>query len=645
MRTVSFGRKLALGGLGAWLVCWGLIGAVQAADAPGVLPGDAIIHLRTGGLDKTINDVEAFVGAAVNGTPAMMMMQPGFIRQQLDQLTKLPKEMVDLNRSLEIVICNPVPDQEPAAAFLLPVSDFAGKLATLKAAGGQVEEVEKDVYKLPSIKEDLVLAAAGKDYVALGDKPEAVKHVAELFAGWQHEAPADGDAAPQLVATIDVAKIMTLNAPLMEMGLGMMDLKLQEVARAEGEKPANIKELTAFASKYVRLIRQFGSTVKYLKLYVYATGEHLRTSLFLAPMPETALARIAAAYEAEKPAYDLAKLLPTELAMAEAVNLPAAVLQEIIPFCQEMVRDLSGLSGAAGDPAYTDSLGKVLGSLGGEMAAGIYATADGQQASVTYLKLKDAAAFRAGINDYLSNAGGLINNLLRLIPDQPLLLKPEFAAEAGQAEGVPFSSFNMRMEMTEGGKKLMGEAAGAGGEPAQKVEQQLAALQDLFKRMGSYMAVLDDVAVGISGPVEPAPALSGAIKIYKGQIVGLGKRENYAKVMEAFKTKQAGLAMIYLLDAIRVMGGQALAANPMIDADMKDALKALPASTECVTLAMGASQGSLKLITDVPTKAISETAGGLMAAFMGVQMRKAAKANEAGGEVAPKAAPAAPGTF
>jgi len=91
----------------------------------GVLPGDMIVHIRTGQIENTLQNIEEFLVEAVRGTPLMMQMQPGMLKTVLPLQLGLPLELLTLpkaSKSRSAIRISPTTTPRPGLWFPSPTS-------------------------------------------------------------------------------------------------------------------------------------------------------------------------------------------------------------------------------------------------------------------------------------------------------------------------------------------------------------------------------------------------------------------------------------------------------------------------------------------------------------------------------------------
>ncbi len=571
--------------------------------------------------------MEGFLTQALQGTPLATAMQPGTLSLEwLPKIAKMPDALLEKDRALQLVICAPDPGQQPPAGLLIPVSGFAQKIDAMKAGGFAVEEAELGIYKVAALQgpgRPTFMADAGNGWVCAGSKPPHVRHVAEAVKGWKQPAASADPAAAALVITVDVGKIVAFNRDLIESGIASLQARIEDPAAMEGA-PGFGREMAKFAPDYLRRLTAVAEQVKSTRSYVYADAQGMEISTYVTPKHDTAFAAFAKACSKSEPAYQLVQYLPREAALVECLHYEKEAMQHLQGFLSDAVRDFVG----AIDPKSQAVLGEAvkgffdIGVGEGAIALVGEKNAAGNtvgQSAVMYYAVEDGPAYKRLMAQACQGVGGLMNSLYQQMPGPiPFEMHIAYKENAGTAAGVPYDHVTFDVQAPE-------QEGDAPPQTAMMIEN----MRRTMEQQQQYLALLDNVVVFASG-ANGKKRLAEAVTALRDKTLGLGADKMFMERLNAVEDKQIAFASMYLLNMIKLFGGQFAATNPLLAGPAGEILRALPDSRLPITMNVGAREGkagpegetnaSLRIVGKIPTPVVSETATAIMTAIMQFQM-------------------------
>jgi hypothetical protein len=588
----------------------------------GVLPGDMIVHIRTGQIENTLQNIEEFLVEAVRGTPLMMQMQPGMLKTVLPLQLGLPLELFDTTKSVEIAVCNPdFANNDAATGFVVPFANFDDLKKNGAAIGLKLEE-EEGAFKLGFINQGKTayVADAGNGYVVISEKAAHARHLAEIYLeNPPHAAPTEKNAACFTI-TVDVEKILTLNAPLIDAGMQNFQRGIEE-GKYQATLPPQFQGLLKLAPLYLNTLNRFGNTIKSLRTYVYASSSSLRLSGFVTPQADTLLRKTADLYEPTAPEYELAKLLPRESALAMGFNMNKEALQpvqdSIFAIFAEILKSLQG----EGEPEFKlADMQKMIGLQSGDQAFAMVPYVTEKETGATTVVASTTAngkEYQELLKPVFAETGTLLNQFYKLLglPCKLTFSLKEAARQTG--DGTPVGGVSIgieRIEPKEGQQEMN--------------DFMFALIKKQLDRFQEEIAIVDNTCVVTTG-TGYAPTLDNTVKSLKDKQPGIGQRPEFAESLKAAESAQMAFGVLYLLDTAKAAVMESAHNNPAITEVMVNVAKTVPNSTEPVILTLGAQKGSYKWTTRLTTKAISETAVAVMGAYMKFMMMNQAQQNQA----------------
>lgn len=299
----------------------------------GVLPGAIVVHIATAPMREIVQNAEAFIMAAAEGTPAAMQFQPGFLNMMLAIYMPLPPGMLDMDQPLQFFVCCPKPrgEQPLAAAALLPVGNFKEKIEHAKGLNFTIEDDNGALrMKNPVNNTELVLVDAGKGYAAVSDSPAAAREVAEAFKAWDQK-PIAG-AAPTAVITMDIGKFIICNRREIDEAVAEIKDEIEQAARNDANAPPPKQAAYKILPRYLQATADFLGDIRSARIYLNIDNANLRISTYLTPKNDTKLYRFAKAYASADVNYEQAKYLPQRSAMVACCQMLENGQAELLPF-------------------------------------------------------------------------------------------------------------------------------------------------------------------------------------------------------------------------------------------------------------------------------------------------------------------------
>jgi hypothetical protein len=610
------GLAILCGALAAPAAAQKMSGAAPAAPPPaappppalttqykGILPADVVLHVTTGPLGKSIENIEAMVMKAVEGTPLAMQIQKGMLKGMI--LGLLPPGLVDLKGHAQFILCNPQLGAQggPSLGVVLPVRGFKKKIALLQQAQIGVTAAQPGLYTMNFMGSPMAVAEAGPDHIVVGESPAGVKHVAGILRKQAVTSPLRKRTSATLMVTADLGKLTALNMPKIDEGFAEMTEELQQVVAGQDTPPV-VKNLAQLAPNYMNSTKAFLLGLRSARFYVYAGAPQLRIAGFITPKRETPFRKMAEAYEATNPTYALANLLPANAIEVVAFNYDAAASADLNAFLAALTRDLAtAVLGQDQGTRVGTMMKKAMAMATGEGAMALVANKDGSgQSTVGYSRVADAEGYMKTVGELTDPVNEVLGAVLKLA-EAPMRMTMVYNPAAGKAAGVPYAGLGWKIEPAEEGD----------GNPDPMTKM----MQDMMDKQYARMTAVGDVIVYAQG-ADGETLLGEAIGALKKKTVRLGGNARFTAALNATKPKQIAFVSAYLIDAVKT----ALLQNPAVaqaGPNVVQALKQLPKSTMPITMSIGVKKGSPKIQVTVPTKAVSEAVQAGFVVFRAMQ--------------------------
>ncbi len=576
---------------------------------PGVLPGDAVVHVQTAGIDHALNQVEALALAVVRGTPYEGQIAPGMLHVMLQGGTGLPMDLLNRAESLHFILCNPpMPGQEPPLAVLLPLREgatFDTFLAALRQMEARVEEIQDGIHEatMPQFG-TVVIVDAGDGRIALSPNAMGALHVATLAKAWDFQPGWDQAGAPVGIITIDTGRLTTFYKPMIDMGVTMASMSLSQAAMNNPEIPPAVQQMLPLIPPYIQDAAALLQTVKSMRMYVYADETGASVSTFLTPKEGTTLRRIAETASGLNADYHLAPMLPADMPAVAGMNYAPEFLEEYYAFLERVMTDFGDILGADSAETLLALSREMMDLIDGQIVMGFRPIlSDGMGAmaggaSVTAaMRIRNAEQYLELFEENVDAMNPLMSGVFELIAAVsgepiPFSLQYRYTPEAGTAAGVAYALLSM--EVVEEGE--MPE------DPVQ--QQQIASLQQSFANVTQAIAVVDGLLVMTQGPDAEA-RLAGEIEAFRSGTARLGATPDFQAAFDAAEPRQLGFMLFRVADYMKAVFAQMsrMPGQPPMFAEIVDAI---PPSEQPVTVAFGAEAGSFKILESVPASAIRE---------------------------------------
>lgn len=572
-----------------------------------VLPGDVIVHGVGAPLKSMSGDIKSLIKALGKSLPIPGAHNPDILEMGFWQNSLgLSKEMLDETRGVEVVLCLPqMPGAEPVGAILLPVSSVK-KFADLLGQGGgdAVKKLDDGGFQLNLPGKPTRFAyPVGDTLIAFGPNKDKAAQVSRAAVGLDRNGPSGKPGSALAMFTVDIAKIVTTNGPIIDMAFQQAEMQMAMSAKADTAPPF-AEALAKVAPPYLQTVRQMLDQLKSVRTYAYADGDRIRLSGFVTPQEGTPMRDFADAYGDADPKYDMVKYMPEKPGLLYAGNIEKKAIQPILPWVNKLVVDMCAAFEFKDADKLVEATDKIMALTGGDIVLAMTPSGDnGGPAIVQAFQVADSAAYMKLQADNIRLSKDLVNMISSAVGMEDMADKIDvrYVEDAGKVEGIPYSEFNFIVPEGDG-------KAAAGGTP----DPNQILLNALGKQDHRFAAV-DEKTVLTGQGMNVDKAFADLIKAFKAKQSRLGKDKTLMDAMDAESSKQIGFVAMYFLDMFKMQKARASGMMPGNQgAKMANAMKMVPPSTVPMTAAFGAQSGSLKFSFRVPTAAVTETAMAMM---------------------------------
>lgn len=525
-----------------------LVAAAPGRSDEATLPEGVALYMRTAPMEKTLTDLDAFVGALVRGTPVQMFAPPGVVRMQLVEATGIPLETFDLEKGAHIFfLINPEDiDEAPTPVLLLPVADYAATLERLGDFGMEVEVEEDGTHRVMIGFNTALVSDTGKGYAMVAEDADALALGQATLANWTIPGTLEG---AHLETTYNIEGLYGAGGEQLREGVAEI-LKSLEELDVEG------LDAKAMLKPTMDLVLQLAEETRTLRCRMHLSPERITTTYDMIAKPGSKMATFFNQHTDNPLPMDLYTLLPADGSITGLMSHQPEVVAWIHPklhaYLQESIKPFDEEVAVF----VADAYGLMLKHNGATVMSSSFLET-GASESVTLIRTPDAEGLRQAYGQLYTAVNTFVQRVFAKVQELtdeeiPLTMAMKVVPNAGEIEGVSYDTLHFEMEVDEEKLAAMSE------EERRLLRNQLETME---KSMQARMTAMGDLFLVAQGADE-ATMMTDMIQALRGKTVRLGANKT---VMQAVNRHVDGSCAIFTMDLI-----------PILKAGAVDALNKMP---------------------------------------------------------------------